>query len=187
LRRCRRCACVPAVLSAILLPACLRPPRDRRPGMAGCMKSSTTAAPAETPGVGSRSPISEFIYPLAKAPRHAPAAGSANFVLDIRCRSWRSDPPAGAARQLPGRIRSSPARQRLKTAPADSLALRFRNLFLPVGGDRASRVLLPSTPLARRRDRLTAIGRRRGIIAKKKSAKKKSYWARGAGPPTGKK
>jgi hypothetical protein len=27
-------------------------------------------------------------------------------------------------------------------------------------------------PLARRRDRLTAIGRRRGIIAKKKSAKK---------------
>ena len=28
-------------------------------------------------------------------------------------------------------------------------------------------------PLARRRDRLTAIGRRRGIIAKKKIAKKK--------------
>jgi hypothetical protein len=41
-------------------------------------------------------------------------------------------------------------------------------------------------PLARRRDRLTASGRRRGTIAKKKSAKKKSYWARGAGAPADK-
>src|SRR5262249_61537457 len=41
-------------------------------------------------------------------------------------------------------------------------------------------------PLARRRDRLTAIGRRRSDIAKKKSAKKKSYSAGGAGAPTDK-
>ena len=37
-------------------------------------------------------------------------------------------------------------------------------------------------PLARRRDRLTAIGRRHSDFAKKKSAKKKSYWARGVCP-----
>jgi hypothetical protein len=45
---------------------------------------------------------------------------------------------------------------------------------------------LLSTAVFAERPRLTAIGRRRGIIAKKKSAKKKWYWARGAGAPADK-